>query len=353
MREYDQFFGSKQASQSVFAGPGKVVLSAIAINATNFLFKLVAWMYSGSSSMFSEAIHSAADVCNQCILFLGIRQSIKKPSRDHPYGYSNLRYVSSLISGVGVFCVGAGLSFYHGITGLMHPEPIHDLLWSYCILGGSLLTEGATLAIAINAIKQGSEARKMPFWEYVWRARDPSVNVVFLEDTAAVFGVIIAASCMGLTSLTGNPMYDSLGAIGIGTLLGAVSGFLIYTNTEALTGRSIPDDQLLKLSEVMENDVMIRGVYDVKATDMGVNTIRFKAELDIDGAELTRSYLDTQDLEVLLKEIQNFKNLEDVETFMLKHGERIIDQLGAEVDRIEKLIKATNPEVRHVDLEIL
>eukprot|EP00057_Strongylocentrotus_purpuratus_P009450 XP_011663924.1 PREDICTED: zinc transporter 9-like [Strongylocentrotus purpuratus] len=79
-----------------------------------------------------------------------------------------------------------------------------------------------------------------------------------MEDTAAVIGVIIAGSCMGLTSITGNPMYDSIGALGVGTLLGAVSGFLIYTNTMALTGRSIPDDQLLKLSEVMENDVMIR-----------------------------------------------------------------------------------------------
>ncbi|XP_011665731.2 zinc transporter 9 [Strongylocentrotus purpuratus] len=353
MREYDSFFGPKEPTPSIFEGAGQVVLSAIAINTGNFVFKLMAWLYSGSSSMFSEAIHSLADVCNQCILALGIYQSFKKPSRNHPYGFSNMRHISSLISGVGIFCVGAGLSFYHGITGLLHPEPVQSLFWSYCILGGALLTEGATLSIAINAIRKGSTARKMKFWDYVWRARDPSVNVVFMEDTAAVIGVIIAGSCMGLTSITGNPMYDSIGALGVGTLLGAVSGFLIYTNTMALTGRSIPDDQLLKLSEVMENDVMIRGVYDVKATDMGVNTIRFKAELDIDGAELTRSYLDTQDLEVILKEIQSFKNLEEVEYFMLKHGERIIDQLGAEVDRIEKLIKATDPEVRHVDLEIL
>eukprot|EP00057_Strongylocentrotus_purpuratus_P021678 XP_011676152.1 PREDICTED: zinc transporter 9-like [Strongylocentrotus purpuratus] len=330
MREYDSFFGPKEPTPSIFEGAGQVVLSAIAINTGNFVFKLMAWLYSGSSSMFSEAIHSLADVCNQCILALGIYQSFKKPSRNHPYGFSNMRHISSLISGVGIFCVGAGLSFYHGITGLLHPEPVQSLFWSYCILGGALLTEGATLSIAINAIRKGSTARKMKFWDYVWRARDPSVVVkpgMASEDTAASSFLLFQT--------------------------GAVSGFLIYTNTMALTGRSIPDDQLLKLSEVMENDVMIRGVYDVKATDMGVNTIRFKAELDIDGAELTRSYLDTQDLEVILKEIQSFKNLEEVEYFMLKHGERIIDQLGAEVDRIEKLIKATDPEVRHVDLEIL
>ena len=58
------------------------------------------------------------------------------------------------------------------------------------------------------------------FFALVWRSRNPSVNVVFLEDAAAVLGVVVAASCMGLTSLTGNPMYDSLGSLAVGGILG-------------------------------------------------------------------------------------------------------------------------------------
>jgi len=45
------------------------------------------------------------------------------------YGFSNMRYIASLISGVGIFMMGAGLSWYHGIMGLLHPEPIESLLW--------------------------------------------------------------------------------------------------------------------------------------------------------------------------------------------------------------------------------
>lgn len=40
-----------------------------------------------------------------------------------------MKYVASLISGVGIFCVGTGLSIYHGVTGLIHPEPIDDFYW--------------------------------------------------------------------------------------------------------------------------------------------------------------------------------------------------------------------------------
>jgi solute carrier family 30 (zinc transporter), member 9 len=77
-----------------------------------------------------------------------------------------MKYVSSLISGVGIFCVGTGLSFYHGIYGLMHPQPVEDLFWAFCILAGSLVSEGATLLVAINSIRRGARAINMPFREY-------------------------------------------------------------------------------------------------------------------------------------------------------------------------------------------
>lgn len=357
LKEYKDFWGNtkpRSRKRATFLqGPGKVVMVAICINGLNFFFKLLAWVYTGSASMFSEAIHSLADTCNQALLALGISQSVRNPDAVHPYGFSNMRYIASLISGVGIFMMGAGLSWYHGIMGLLHPQPIESLLWAYCILAGSLVSEGATLLVAINEIKRSAHEQSLSFYEYVMQSRDPSTNVVLLEDAAAVLGVVLAAGCMGLTSLTGNPYYDSLGSLGVGTLLGAVSAFLIYTNTEALLGRSIQAEHVQKLTEFLENDPAVRAIHDVKATDMGLSKVRFKAEVDFDGRVVTRSYLEKQDIEQILNEIQQVKTPEELENFMLKHGENIIDTLGAEVDRLEKELKQRNPEVRHVDLEIL
>uniref|UniRef100_A0A8C6WVK8 Proton-coupled zinc antiporter SLC30A9, mitochondrial n=1 Tax=Neogobius melanostomus TaxID=47308 RepID=A0A8C6WVK8_9GOBI len=357
LKEYKDFWGNTKPRSgqraSFMQGPGKVVMVAICINGLNFVFKLLAWVYTGSASMFSEAIHSLADTCNQALLAIGISQSIRNPDAVHPYGFSNMRYIASLISGVGIFMMGAGLSWYHGIMGLLHPEPIQSLLWAYCILAGSLVSEGATLLVAINEIRRSANQQGCTFVDYVLESRDPSTNVVLLEDAAAVLGVIFAAGCMGLTSLTGNPTYDSLGSLGVGTLLGAVSAFLIYTNTEALLGRSIKADRVQKLTEFLESDPAVRGIHDVKATDIGLSKVRFKAEVDFDGRVVTRSYLEKQDIDQLLNDIQQVKTTEELENFMLKHGENIIDTLGVEVDRLEKELKQRNPEVRHVDLEIL
>ncbi len=45
----------------------------------------------------------------------------------HPYGYTNMKFVSALVSGVGIFCVGTGLSLYHGVKGLVDSAPLADL----------------------------------------------------------------------------------------------------------------------------------------------------------------------------------------------------------------------------------
>lgn len=49
---------------------------------------------------------------------------------------------------------------------------------------------------------------------------------------------------------------------------------------------------------------MVRAIHDVKGIDMGNYLIRYKAEIDFDGRELSRAYLDKQDLN-LLTEVSN------------------------------------------------
>lgn len=332
---------------------GKVVMGAIAINTTNFIIKAGAAAVTGSHSMFSEAIHSAADTFNQLILAYGIQKSKKNPSRDHPYGYSNMQYVSSLISGVGIFCMGAGLSVYHGITGLLTHTEVESVWIALSILGISFLSESVTLAMAVKSIRKSAREQEMTFMEFVMGGYDPCVNVVLLEDLAAVLGVAVAAGCMGVTYYSGSSNADAIGSLVIGGLLGSVASFMIYTNSAALVGRSIPEERIQEFNKVLEGDIMVRQVHDVKGIDMGNGVVRYKAEIDFDGRELARSYIERSDMRQLLPEVLAITTEKDVEEFLLKHGENIVDCLGLEVDRIEKNLRTQHPEVRHIDLEIL
>ncbi|XP_055855744.1 proton-coupled zinc antiporter SLC30A9, mitochondrial isoform X2 [Episyrphus balteatus] len=357
LRDYRREIGSRTMVMEDEPGlrgkSGRVVLIAIGINTTNFIVKTFAWLSSGSHSMFAEAIHSLADTINQLILAYGIHKSTQMADSDHPYGYTNMKYVSSLISGVGIFCVGTGLSIYHGITGLLHPEPVQDYFWAFCTLGGSMLSEGATLVVAMNEIRRSAKNTGMSFKDYVLRGKDPCVNVVLTEDAAAVSSVVVAASCMTLSSMSGSPIPDAVGSLLVGGILGAVASFIIYTNVAALVGKSISQEHLNRINSELETDVMIRAIHDVKGIDMGNSLVRYKAEIDFDGRELTRSYLDKQELNELLKAVKSFQTVEELELFLLTHGENIVDLMGGEIDRIEMKLRKKFPELRHCDLEIL
>lgn len=110
-------------------------------------------------------------------------------------------------------------------------------LQAYYILAGSMISEGATLLMAFNSIRKGARNASISVKDYILRGQDPSVNVVMLEDMAAVLGVGVAGLCMGLSSITNSPIPDSIGSLLVGGLLGGVASFIIYSNVAALVGR--------------------------------------------------------------------------------------------------------------------
>jgi len=72
--------------------------------------------------------------------------------------------------------------------------------------------------------------------------------------------------------------------------------------------RSIPLQKLEKINAELEADVMVRAIHDVKGIDLGNFNVRYKAELDFDGRELTRAYLDRVDMNQLFN-VSTYKQL--------------------------------------------
>ncbi|XP_077969781.1 proton-coupled zinc antiporter SLC30A9, mitochondrial-like [Styela clava] len=336
-------------------GPGRVVAVAAAANGVICLTKFSCWLWTGSASMFSETLHSFADMGNQLLLLWGVYKSMKIPDEAHPYGFGNMRYIVSLISGVGIFCIGCGASIYHGITTMSAGHSLDSVtsFGAFGVLAGSALVESASLIVAIDETKHNAAKQGMSFWNYVRSSQDPSTNVVLLEDSCAVLGVGIAGVALACAQYMQNPIYDCVGSIAIGGLLGLVATFLVRSNVEALIGQSIPQNRLDELQEQLEDDAVIRGLYDIKATQLGYSEFKFKAEIDFDGREVTRAYLESQDFQKIMNECNNIDSEKELEIFLLNHGEKIIDTLGMQVDRLEGDLKRNNPGLRHIDLEVL
>ncbi|XP_027122625.1 metal tolerance protein C4 isoform X2 [Coffea arabica] len=304
--------------------------------------------------MLAEVVHSIADFLNQALLAYGLSSSKRAPDAIHPYGYSKERFVWSLISAVGIFCLGSGATIVHGIQNLWTSQsPVH-IEYAALVIGGSFLIEGASLLVAISAVRKGAAAEGMKVRDYIWRGHDPTAVAVMTEDGAAVTGLAIAAASLVAVNTTGNPVYDPIGSIIVGNLLGMVAIFLIQRNRHALIGRAIDNNDMERVLQFLKNDPVVDAVYDCKSEVIGPGFFRFKAEIDFNGVVLVQNYLDRAGREDWAKQFRGAAEQEDdaaLLKIMSNYGEEVVTALGSEVDRLEKEIQEIVPGIKHVDIE--
>jgi divalent metal cation (Fe/Co/Zn/Cd) transporter len=72
----------------------------------------------------------------------------------------------------------------------------------------------------------------------------PELPVVLLEDLGALVGLVLALFGVGLTVLTGDPVWDAIGTICIGVLLGIIAIILIIEMKSLLIGEGASDKDL-------------------------------------------------------------------------------------------------------------
>uniref|UniRef100_A0A5B6YLD2 Putative metal tolerance protein C4 isoform X1 n=1 Tax=Davidia involucrata TaxID=16924 RepID=A0A5B6YLD2_DAVIN len=332
----------------------RAVTTALWCNFLVFSLKFGVWLTTSSHVMLAEVVHSVADFANQALLAYGLSSSRRAPDALHPYGYSKERFVWSLISAVGIFCLGSGATIVHGVQNLWSSQPPANIKYAALVICGSFIIEGASLLVAINAVRKGAAAEGMKVRDYVWRGHDPTSVAVMTEDGAAVTGLLIAGASLVAVNTTGNAIYDPIGSIVVGNLLGMVAIFLIQRNRHALIGRAIDDHDMERVLHFLKNDPVVDAIYDCKSEVIGPGFFRFKAEIDFNGVVLVQNYLNRTGRKEWARQFREAAKQKD-DTALLKimsnYGEEVVTALGSEVDRLEKEIQDIVPGIRHVDIE--
>jgi cation diffusion facilitator family transporter len=219
------------------------VIVAFLANLLIAVAKTVAAFLTGSASMVAESAHSWADTGNEVFLFIADKRGIKKRDDDHPLGYGKETYVWSMFAAFGLFTVGAVVSIQHGISQLAAAEEAEDYLVNYIVLGVAFLLEGTSFLQALRQARGSARAGQVPTLRFVLRSSNPTLRAVFAEDAAALVGLLIAFLGIFLHQVTGSAVFDAVGSILVGVLLGVVALVLVDRNRRFLVGES-PSDEL-------------------------------------------------------------------------------------------------------------
>lgn len=245
----------------------KSIFFALMANLGIAIIKTIAAILTGSGAMLAESIHSFADCGNQGLLFLGLRSSRKKADSEHPLGYGKEIYFWSFIVALILFSMGGMFSIYEGIHKISVHEGLTNPLLAIVVLAVSMVLESASLYGCITQINK--LRHKESLWTWVKNTRQSELIVVLGEDIAALLGLSFALVSVLLAILTGNPIFDAIGSIGIGVLLILVSVFLGIKIKSLLIGQSADEANRQQIKAFLESRPEVERILNLITMQLG------------------------------------------------------------------------------------
>ncbi|WP_438391176.1 cation diffusion facilitator family transporter [Caballeronia sp. DA-9] len=214
----------------------KAIFYALAANFGIAVCKFGAAAFTGSGSMFAEAIHSTADCGNQLLLLFGLKRSQAPADVLHPLGSGREIYFYSMLVALLLFFVGGAFSVYEGVHRIAVHEPVTNPIVALVVLGISVVLEAFSLSGALKEIRKTSGNKSL--WRWFRETRESELIVVTGEDVAALAGLAIAFCAVLMTMITGNSAYDAAGSIGVGVLLMVIAYLVAREVKSMIVGES-------------------------------------------------------------------------------------------------------------------
>ena len=233
------------------AGGGKrAIVAAFFANLGIAIAKFVAFFFTGAASMLAEAIHSCADTGNQALLLLGGRLAKREATPTHPFGFGRERYFWSFVVAVVLFTVGSMFAVFEGIDKIREPHAIDSPQWAFGVLSIAIVLEGFSFR---TAVIESNQLRGDATWpQFIRRSRVPELPVVLLEDLGAIVGLILALGALTIAEVADAPVWDGIGTLSIGVLLGIIAALLAVEMKSLLIGEGATPDVHDKIVAAIE-----------------------------------------------------------------------------------------------------
>ncbi|TQM82099.1 cation diffusion facilitator family transporter [Saccharothrix saharensis] len=271
------------ADQSKGGGSTLTVLLALAVNFAIAVMKAIAGVITGSAAMMAEAAHSVADTITEALLLTALRRSARPADRRHPFGYGKDRYFWSLLAAVSIFVSGAVFAFYEGFrTVFGAPEEQGNPVVGYVVLALAFALESVSWTQAVRQVRREARAEGRSMLAFLRVSDDPTVKTVFLEDSAALVGLLLAFGGLGLHHLTGSSVWDGVASLAIGVLLAFAAYTLASTNRGLLIGRQADPVLVRAVWSQLREAPEVEQVVDLLTMAVGTDRVLVCARLDFD-----------------------------------------------------------------------
>jgi cation diffusion facilitator family transporter len=253
----------------VKADSTRTIFYALGANLAIAVAKTGAAIFTGSSAMLAEAIHSYADSGNQGLLLWGMKQAKRPPSPEYPLGWGKAVFFWSFIVALVLFSLGGLFSLYEGWHKLHSEEGLSYPWVAVGILVFGIVAELISLRACLHEVNKVRNSRTL--WRWFRESRQSELVVILGEDIAALLGLAFALVAILVTIFTGNPLWDAIGSMSIGALLIVVAIGIGVEIKALLIGQSAEPETEARLRDFLLRQEGVEGVYRLITLQLGTS----------------------------------------------------------------------------------
>jgi cation diffusion facilitator family transporter len=258
-------------------GGTKAIVAAFFANLGIAIAKFVGFLFTSSASMLAESIHSFADTGNQGLLLLGGRRARKAPDEEHPFGYGRERYFWAFVVALVLFSLGSLFAIFEGIEKIRHPHELDSIEWAIGILVVAIGLESFSMRTAVVEVNHARGS--VPLRRYIRRAKEPELPVVLLEDAGALLGLVIALTAIIVAKVTDDAVWDGVGTLSIGILLGIIAVVLAIEMKSLLIGEGASSEHLQAIERAIAGSPDVEHLIHLRTQHIGPDELLVGAKV--------------------------------------------------------------------------
>jgi divalent metal cation (Fe/Co/Zn/Cd) transporter len=166
------------------------------------------------------------------------------------------------------------------VAKLRHPHELESGAIAVGVLVVAIILESFSFR---TAIVESRRVKSDTSWVgFVRESRAPELVVVLLEDLAALLGLLLALTGVGLTLVLDDPIWDAAGTLAIGTLLLVVAIVVAVETYGMLVGEAATAATVATIRATLASTPDVTKVIDLRTLHLGPDELLVAAKVALD-----------------------------------------------------------------------
>ena len=240
---------------------------SVGVNLVLTLIQIVVGVYAKSQGLIADGIHTLSDLVADFVVLFANHHSKKDADLDHPYGHQRFETAASLVLGMLLMAVGAGMlwSAFHKLEDPGTVQTVHVVaLW---VAGGALIAKELLFRYMLSVAKRVKSSMLVA---NAWHARSDAAS-------SLVVGIGIVGN------LAGYPILDPIAALIVGFMVAKMGWSFGWDALHDLMDRAVDEQDVEAIRRTLLETPGVQGVHDIRTRKMG-DMIVVDAHLEVDAS---------------------------------------------------------------------